>query len=214
MQGHIHKRVRTDRHGKETVRWYVVIDRGFDHEGRRRQKWHGGFRTRREAEAARAKLVTDVNTGSYIAPGRTTLSDWIRDSWLPMTEPRVKPSTFFSYKRNLEIHVLPALGSKLLQQLTPPMLNVLYANLAAGSEKRKPLAAKTISYIHSTLHKVLVDAVDEQGCSAGTWPPTRSRPGRRSARPEGSARGSRRSSRSFSRPSRRHDSGRSGACRQ
>ena len=27
MQGHIHKRVRTDRHGKETVRWYVVIDR-------------------------------------------------------------------------------------------------------------------------------------------------------------------------------------------
>jgi hypothetical protein len=68
MQGHIHKRVRTDRHGKETVRWYVVIDRGFDHEGRRRQKWHGGFRTRREAEAARAKLVNDVNTGSYVAP--------------------------------------------------------------------------------------------------------------------------------------------------
>ncbi len=137
MQGHIHKRVRTDRHGKETVRWYVVIDRGFDHEGRRRQKWHGGFRTRREAEAVRAKLVTDVNTGSYVAPGRTTLGEWISDSWLPMTEPRVKPSTFFSYKRNLEIHVLPALGAKLLQQLTPPMLNVLYASLATGSETRK-----------------------------------------------------------------------------
>ena len=91
MQGHIHKRVRTDRHGKETVRWYVVVDLGFDHEGRRRQKWHGGFRTRREAEAARAKLVTDVNTGSYVVPGRTTLGEWIRDSWLPMTEPRVKP---------------------------------------------------------------------------------------------------------------------------
>jgi integrase len=160
MRGHIHKRVRTDRNGKETVRWYVVIDRGFDHEGRRRQKWHGGFGTRREAEAARAKLVNDVNTGSYVLPGRTTLGEWIRQSWLPMTEPRVKPSTFCSYRRNLEIHVLPALGSKLLQQLTPPMLNVLYANLATGSENRKPLAAKTISYIHSTLHKVLADAVD------------------------------------------------------
>jgi integrase len=180
MQGHIHKRVRTDRRGKETVRWYVVIDRGFDHEGRRRQKWHGGFRTRREAEAARAKLVTDVNTGSYVLPGRTTLSDWIRDSWLPMTEPRIKPSTFFSYKRNMEIHVLPALGSKLLQQLTPPMLNVLYANLATGSETRKPLAAKTISYIHSTLHKVLADAVDAgllgRNVAAGAKPP---RPARR-----------------------------------
>ena len=51
-----------------------------------------------------------VNTGSYVVPGRTTLGEWIRDSWLPMTEPRVKPSTFHSYRRNLEIHVLPALG--------------------------------------------------------------------------------------------------------
>ncbi len=160
MQGHIHKRVRTDRHGKETVRWYVVLNLGFDHEGRRRQKWHGGFRTRREAEAARAKLVNELNTGSYVVPGRMTLAEWIRHSWLAITEPRVKPTTFFSYRRNLELHVLPALGSKLLQQLTPPMLNVLYANLATGSETRRPLSAKTISYIHSTLHKVLADAVD------------------------------------------------------
>lgn len=175
MQGHIHKRVRTDRQGKESVRWYVVIDRGFDHEGRRRQKWHGGFRTRREAEAARAKLVNEVNTGSYVVPGRTTLGDWIRDSWLKMTEPRVKPTTFYSYRRNLELHVLPALGSKLLQQLTPPMLNVLYSNLAIGSELGKPLSAKTISYIHSTLHKVLADAVDTgllgKNVAAGAKPP-------------------------------------------
>lgn len=42
--------------------------------------------------------------------GRITLAEWIRESWLPMTEPRVKPSTFHSYRRNLEIHVAPALG--------------------------------------------------------------------------------------------------------
>ena len=94
MQGHIHKRVRTDRHGKETARWYVVLNLGFGDDGRRRQKWHGGFRTRREAEAARAKLVTEVNSGAYVVPGRTTLAEWTRDSWLPMTEPRVKATTF------------------------------------------------------------------------------------------------------------------------
>lgn len=180
MQGHIHKRVRINKAGKETARWYVVLDLGFDHEGQRRQKWHGGFRTRREAEAARAKLVTDLNTGSYVLPGRTTLGEWIRGSWLPMTEPRVKPTTFHSYRKNLEIHVVPALGSKSLQQLTPPMLNVLYANLAAGSEARKPLSPKTISYIHSTLHKVLADAVDAgllgKNVAAGAKPP---RPARR-----------------------------------
>jgi len=160
MQGHIHKRVRTDRNGKETSRWYVVVDLGFGDDGRRKQKWHGGFRTRREAEAARAKLVTEINTGSYVVPGRTTFEEWVRTSWLPMTEPRVKPTTFHSYKRNLELHVVPVLGRKRLQQLTAPVLTGLYARLAQDSEDGKGLSAKTISYIHSTLHKVLSDAVD------------------------------------------------------
>jgi integrase len=180
MQGHIHKRVRTDRHGKETTRWYVVLDLGFDEDGRRRQKWHGGFRTRREAEAARAQLVNDVNNGAYVIPGRTTLSEWIRDSWLRMTEPRVKPTTFHSYRQNLELHVIPVLGQKRLQQLTPPMLTGLYGRLAQASEERRGLSAKTISYIHSTLHKVLSDAVDSglliKNVAAAAKPP---RPNRR-----------------------------------
>src|SRR5205814_2135706 len=70
MQGHIHKRVRTDKSGKERTLWYVVVDVGIDHNGRRRQKWHGGFRTRREALSA--------ETISYIhAIVHKTLSDAI-----------------------------------------------------------------------------------------------------------------------------------------
>jgi len=180
MQGHIHKRTRIDRTGKETVRWYVVLDLGFGEDGRRRQKWHGGFRTRREAEAARAQLVHEFNTGSYVMPGRITLGEWVRDSWLPMTEPRVKPSTLHSYTRNLELHVLPVLGQKPLQQLTPPMLTALYGQLARETDERKALSAKTISYIHATLHKVLADAVDAgllaKNVAAAAKPP---RPARR-----------------------------------
>jgi len=102
MQGHIHKRVHTGKNGKQTTRWYVVVDVGTGAMERRRLKWHGGFGTRREAEIARAKLVDNLHTGSYVMPDRLTLSDWVRDSWLPMTEARVKPSTFNSYRRNLE----------------------------------------------------------------------------------------------------------------
>lgn len=160
MQGHIHKRVRTDRKGKERTLWYVVIDVGVDETGRRRQKWHGSFRTRKDAEIARAKLVDDLHTGSYVVPARTTLSEWITDSWLPMTAARVKPSTLHSYRRNLEIHVLPVLGGKTLQHITPTMLNALYAQLASDDGARDPLSAKTISYIHTIIHKALADAVD------------------------------------------------------
>ena len=160
MQGHIHRRTHSTKDGKETIRWYVVVDVGIDGGGRRRQEWHGGFGTRREAEVAQAKLVTDLHTGSYVMPGRITLAEWVRESWLPMTEMRVKPSTFDSYRRNIEIHVLPELGGKPLQQLTPLMLNALYAQLATKRAGRRALSAKTISYVHTTLHKVLEDAVD------------------------------------------------------
>lgn len=52
------------------------------------------------------------------------------------------------------------LCQKRLQQLTPPMLTGLYGRLAQASDERKGLSPKTISYVHSTLHKVLSDAVD------------------------------------------------------
>jgi hypothetical protein len=129
MRGHIHKRVRKATNGKETTLWYVVLDVGRDTNGRRRQKWHGGFRTRREAEVARAKLVNDLHAGAYIAPDRTTLAQWIRESWLPMIEARIKPSTLHSYHSNMELHVLPAIGARPLQQLTATMLNALYGEL-------------------------------------------------------------------------------------
>ncbi len=160
MQGHIHKRVRTDKSGKERTLWYVVVDVGIDPAGRRRQKWHGSFRTRKEAEVARAKLVNELHSGSYVIPARTTFLEWAIDSWLPMMATRIKPSTLHSYRRNLEMHVLPVLGGKPLQQITPVMLNTLYANLGAPSSERRTLSAKTVSYIHAIIHKVLADAVD------------------------------------------------------
>lgn len=73
MQGHIHKRVHRAVDGREKVTWYVVVSLGRDGTGHRRQKWHGGYRTRREAEAARAKLVNEVNTGIYAEPTKITL---------------------------------------------------------------------------------------------------------------------------------------------
>ncbi len=187
MQGHIHKRVHTSKNGQQSTRWYVVVDVGTNADGRRRQKWHGGFRTRKEAEVARAKLVDELHTGSYVMPDRLTFAQWIADSWLPMTEMRVKPSTFHSYRRNLQIHVLPVIGSRPLQQITPLMLNALYSKLQAEGSGNGPLSAKTVRYIHTTIHKSLEDAVDggvlAKNVAERAKPP---RPGRRASGKVGS----------------------------
>src|SRR4051812_33187640 len=105
---------------------------------------------------SRAKIVTDLHAGSYITPDRTTLAQWVREGWLPMIESRVKPSTFDSNRRNMEIHVLPVLGARPLQHLKVTMLNALYGELLG----RGPLSPKTVRYIHTTIHKALADAVD------------------------------------------------------
>ena len=161
MRGHIHKRVRTNRAGGTSTLWYVVVDVGRDADGRRRQKWHGGFDTRRQAEVARAKLVNDLHTGAYITPDRLTLGEWVRESWLPTIASRVKPSTLDSYRRNMDIHVLPAVGALPLQQLTALKLNALYGDLLTHAGNRgRPLNAKTVRYVHTIVHKALSDAVD------------------------------------------------------
>jgi integrase len=164
MQGHIHKRVHSLADGRTKVTWYVVVEIGRDAKGRRRQKWHGGFRTRKEAEAARAKLVHQINTGVYAEPTKLTLEEWIVDSWLPTMRTQVKPTTWDNYDRMLRLHVLPTLGHRPLQQVMSPMLNGLYADLMASGNRRGVagggLSPKTVRHVHTTLHKVMADAID------------------------------------------------------
>ena len=164
MQGHIHKRVHSMADGRTTTTWYVIINLGRDENGRRRQKWHGGFRTRKEAEAARAKLVNEVHTGIYAEPTKLTLEDWTVGSWLPTMKTQVKATTWASYDRMLRLHVLPVLGDRPMHKLTSTLLNSLYARLMEDGYKKESrgggLHPKTVRHIHSTLHKVLGDAID------------------------------------------------------
>jgi len=162
MQGHLRKRVHTTKDGKQTVNWYVVVDLGRDSAGKRRQKWHGAFRTRKEAEVARAKIVGDLHAGTYSEPTRMTVSEWVTEQWLSTIKSQVKPSTYDSYRRNIELHVLPRIGGRRLHEVTPPMLNAMYGDLLESGRLHGEggLSAKTVRYIHTILHKALADALD------------------------------------------------------
>ncbi len=100
-----------------------------------------------------------------------------------MIESRIKASTFESYRSNIGTHVLPALGTKSLAELTPTMLNALYGDLLARGNGRGPLSAKTVNYVHTIVHKALADAVDADivACNVAerAKPPRRNRRARR-----------------------------------
>jgi integrase len=143
-------RGRVSRRGKT---WFYVVDVGQDVNGKRRQRWQGGFTTRRAAEEALSGLVGDVRESAYVAPSKQRLGEYL-DDWLKSSAIRVRPSTLASYRMNMERHVMPALGSWRLQALTEAQLDGLYSGLLA-----RGLSPRTVRYIHTIVHKALSDAV-------------------------------------------------------
>lgn len=102
--------------------------------GKRRQKWHSGFRTKRDAERALSEMVASLHAGTYIEPTKQTLTEFTKE-WLIAIEPTIRPSTHHSYDRNLRLHVLPRLGSVELRRIDAGMLNALYAALLANGKR-------------------------------------------------------------------------------
>ncbi len=140
----------------------VVVELDRDPQtGKRRQKWHSGYRTKRDAERALAEILTSLHTGTYVEPSRQSLAEFISD-WLAAVSPTIRPATQHSYARNLRLHVLPALGAVQLRRVDAGMLNGLYAALLADGKQSNgggPLAPRTVRYVHTILHRAFRDAV-------------------------------------------------------
>jgi integrase len=129
--------------------------------GRRRQKWHSGYRTKRDAERTMSEIVASVHAGTYAEPTRQTLGDFVED-WLAAIEPTIRPSTHYSYARNLRLHALPRLGSVQLRRIDAGMLNGLYAELLADGKQSNGgggLSPRSVRYVHTIVHRAFRDAV-------------------------------------------------------
>jgi integrase len=145
---------------KGTGRWYVVLDLDRDGTGRRRQKWHSGFRTKREAEKGLTALLAAQDTGTYVAPQKITLGEYLADRWLPAIEATVRPTTFAGYRAHVRVYVIPALGSIPLQSVTTDQLSTFYLQLhRTGGRDGGALAPATVRRVHATLHRGFRDAM-------------------------------------------------------
>jgi integrase len=150
---------------KKGARWYVVVEDRNPATGRRKRRWHSGYRTKREAQAACNELLASLQLGDYIAPSRQTVEDFASE-WLEAIRATIRPSTMDKYRRDLRTHVLPYVGHLQLTKLDATTLNRLWATLAeSGRRPRSPegspsgLSAKSIENVAMTVHRMLKDAV-------------------------------------------------------
>ena len=143
-----------------TWTYYVYVTDG---RGERRQVSKGGFRTRREAEAARIAAMGSLQKGTWVRPERVTVREFLEDEWLPtQAPPTLEESTYRSYRRYIRLHVVPHIGGILLQQLTPLDLTAMYRTLLESG--RRPATPPR------RIHPAGVgDLVDELRATGLTW---------------------------------------------
>lgn len=133
--------------------YYVKIELDADPiTGKRRQKWHSGYRTKRDAERARVDLLSKFDRGEYVEPSHQTLGEFLAE-WLRTIEPTLRPGTFDSYSRNVHNHVIAHIGTMQLTRVDAGTLNGLYATLLASG--RRPSSRRGKGYSPEVLARAL-----------------------------------------------------------
>lgn len=135
-------------------------------------------KTQREVSQKLAAVVTDMENGTYIAPSKQTVGQWL-DTWADTYLGGVKPHTVVAYKTQISNHIKPNIGAVKLEALDTPTIQQMYNKLAKTGQqvpKRNkdgelvrrggkivleaaPLSPKSIKNIHGVLHKALQQAI-------------------------------------------------------
>ena len=120
----------------------------------------------------KAKLKKAIEESQSLDVGRAdeyTVAAWLRTWFELYAKPHIRPSTMNYYHRNIEQHIIPAIGDIPLNKLTTRDLQKLYNDLQNNGrlrkvqKKEKPgLSNSTVRGIHMMLHNALDRAVKEK----------------------------------------------------
>ena len=140
----------------------------------RRRAIKAGFASRKEAQAAMAKVMVAVEERSYVAPSKLTVREYLTKEWLPAIKSTVRPTTYRSYEQHVSFHIVPHIGSLRLEKVTGATLNALYAKLASRGQARRQDAASPPG--PCTTFTPVCTAPSETPCAGTASSATRSMP--------------------------------------
>ena len=153
------RKITTTRNGKQYTYWQARYTEGYDlGTGKQIQRSITG-KTQKEVAQKLKQATYELDQGTYKEPRRMSVKEWL-DIWKAEYTGDVKESTAYIYKKNVDMYVVPYIGSVKLQALTAPMIQALYNRLLKPqNEDCKALSAKSVRNVHGVLHKALQQAV-------------------------------------------------------
>lgn len=151
MKGSVRKRGST---------WSYYFDLGMI-DGKRQKKEKGGFRTKKDAEAALAKAISEYNTaGSVFEPNEITVADYLNQWFDLYCKPNLKYNTQVGYLKIINTHLIPHFGHYKLAALSAASIqdyinNKKYEGFARNSIKNiLAILSCALSYAVEPLHYI------------------------------------------------------------
>lgn len=145
---------------KKGKTYSIIVDIGKDEEGRRKQKWYNGFKTKKQAQTELTKILNQLENNTFVNPEKLTLEEYM-DNWFENNaKAKLTLKTLSGYEYIIDKHIKPSLGHILLQKLQPIHIQQCYRQKLENGrlDKGGGLSAKTVIHIHRVLRKALFDA--------------------------------------------------------
>lgn len=142
----------------------MVIPIGKYANGRQKYKWHGGHKTKKEAQRELARLLNEVHNGTYVEPSRFSVAEYLRHWLETYARPKVAARTLERYEEIVQNHLIPSLGHYPLAKLQPLHIQTCYKEaLESGRRNGKGgLSHQTVLHHHRVLDCALKWAVKWQ----------------------------------------------------
>jgi integrase len=154
MRGHVRER--------GPGNWYAVLSTRDQQTGKRKVHWRSlpQCRGKREAQQECARIITEMATGVFIEPAKTTVAEFLR-RWLDHIQTQVQPRTARFYAEQVA-NLIPLIGAIPLSKLKPEQVSAAYAHaLKDGRRDGKPggLSARSVHHMHRVLTQALGQAM-------------------------------------------------------
>ncbi len=104
--------------------------------------------TQAEVRKQMIAVLRELDKGTYQAPEKVTVAQWMEEWLSTFCANKVKPLTLQSYRGIIKNHIIPAIGSLKLQAVKGTHIQQLYNSMTAAG-----LSGKTIKNVSAVLHK-------------------------------------------------------------
>jgi len=104
--------------------------------------------TQAEVRAKKTTIQKELDSGTYKAPDKVTVADWMTEWLTTFCANKVKPLIYQSYEGIINNHIIPAIGSLRLQSVNGSHIQKMY-----NAMTKKGLSSKTIKNVSAVMHK-------------------------------------------------------------